>query len=89
MKYGYWSGGEGQPYRGSAMNFEELFQLAAEWNADGTRANDDSPKGIDIYDVLDKTASAKLTAEWGIDYFHLEKIEDKWMIRHAMWQSHP
>jgi len=36
-----------------------------------------------------KTATAKLTAFWGIDYFQLEKIEDKWMIRHIIWQSHP
>ena len=40
-------------------------------------------------DVLDKTAVAKLTAFWGIDYFQLEKNDGIWQIRHVIWQSHP
>ena len=71
------------------MTYEQLHQLSARWNANGDRANDDSPKKIDIYEVNDKTASAKLTAEWGIDFFHLSKVDGKWKIMNVMWQSAP
>ena len=47
----------------------------------------DAPKKIEIYDVLDQTASAKLTATWGIDYLLLAKYDGKWMITHVLWQT--
>lgn len=88
VKFGWFqSNGE---YRPAPMNFEQLRGLAARWN-EGNRQGIDasSPKEIVVMDVLDKTAVAKLTAQWGIDYFQLEKIDGKWMIRHVLWQSHP
>ena len=48
-----------------------------------------SAKEIEIFDVNSKTASAKLTAEWGIDLFHLAKINDQWKIVNVIWQSQP
>jgi hypothetical protein len=42
-----------------------------------------------ILDILDKTASAKLVADWGIDYMHLAKLDGKWMIKNILWQSPP
>ena len=44
---------------------------------------------IDVLDVLDQTAAAKLTASWGIDYLLLAKYEGKWMISQVLYQSHP
>lgn len=76
-------------YHQADMTFEQLSALAARWNKDGSQTNDKSPKKIEIFDVLDQTASAKLTAEWGIDYFHLAKIDGKWMIMNVLWQSPP
>jgi hypothetical protein len=35
---------------------------------------------IAVFDILDKTATAKLEAESGDDYFHLVKLNGKWMI---------
>lgn len=71
------------------MTFERLVDVAENWNKDGSRANSGSVKDIEIYDVLDKTASAKVTAVWGTDYFHLAKIDGKWWIMNVLWQSHP
>jgi hypothetical protein len=48
-----------------------------------------TPREIAILDVLDKTAVAKLTAQWGVDHFQLAKIDGKWMIKHILWQAHP
>ena len=74
-----------KPYR---MTYQELYDLAGRWNKSG-RIPKDSKKEIVVYDVADQTASAKLTARWGIDYLHLAKFEGKWMITDILWQTPP
>ena len=82
VKFGYWRQSADEAYAGSPMNFEQLKQLASRWNANNRMKLDDkTPREIVVLDVLDKTAVAKLTAQWGIDYFQLENIDGKWMIR--------
>lgn len=89
-KRGYWYNEEEAKYYDNLdMTFEELRKLATSWNKEGGQANDQTVKKIDIYDVNDRTASAKLTAAWGIDYFHLAKLEDRWYIMNVLWQSIP
>lgn len=73
---------------GSKMAFEQLVAIAKNFNKDG-KLPKDAPKDIVIYDVLDQTATVKLTADWGTDYMHLAKIDGKWMIVNVLWQSHP
>ena len=85
-KRGYgWRNGK---YDEIPMTFDELVGLAGKYNKDG-HIKEDAPKQIRIFEVLDKTASAKLTAEWGIDYFHLAKLDGKWMIMNVIWQTSP
>ena len=86
-KFGYWRNESGE-YAGMGMTYEEAMSLADRWNKDG-RQGDDLTFEIEIFDVADQTAAAKLTAKWGIDYMHLSKVDGKWRIRHVMWQSHP
>lgn len=71
------------------MSFQQLLDLTERWNRDGRRANSESIRKIEIFDIQDKTASAKVTAVWGTDYFHLVKLEGKWYIMNVLWQSHP
>jgi len=71
------------------MTYDQLHKLAANWNKDGSRADEDAPKEITIFEVKDKTATAKLVAAWGQDYFHLAKYDGKWMITNVIWQSLP
>lgn len=87
-KLGYYDY-DGKSYYNVPMTYQKLYDLSAKWNAKGDRANAESPKKIEIFDVLDRTASAKLTAVWGIDYMHLGKIDGKWKIVNIMWQSLP
>lgn len=75
-------------YSSGLMNFQQLIEVAKNWNKSG-KLPKDAPKEVVIYDVLDQTASAKLTAAWGIDYMHLAKYDGKWMIVNVLWQSHP
>ncbi len=85
-KYGYVRGEQG--WGGTAMTFEQLRDLAATYNTNG-RIGADAPKEITVFDVLDQTATAKLVADWGIDYFHLAKVEGRWQIMNVLWQTPP
>ena len=89
-KIGYWYHPDKKEYVDNLeMTHTQLSNLAARWNKDGKSANKNSPKEIDIFDVNSKTASAKLTAEWGIDLFHLAKVDNQWKIVNVIWQSQP
>ncbi len=69
------------------MTFEQLVNLTRNWNRDGSRANSKTIKQVTVYDVQDKTATGKVVAAWGTDYFHLAKIDGKWYIMNVLWQS--
>jgi len=89
-KIGYWYDSESEVYKDNLpMTYQQLYDLAGTWNKEGNRVTQDSPKEILIYEVNDKTATAKLTAEWGIDLFHLSKVDGVWKIMNIIWQSNP
>lgn len=89
VKYGFWRDDPSQPYRGMALDFAGLRELAASWNAGGW-LEEDAPRGIEVLDVMDKVAAAKLTAWWGVDTMLLVRQDDgSWKIRHVLWQAHP
>ncbi|HEY7912501.1 MAG TPA: nuclear transport factor 2 family protein [Blastocatellia bacterium] len=75
-------------YSSGQMTFAQLVELAKTYNKSG-RVPKDAPKEIVIFDLLDQTATIKLTAVWGIDYMHLAKYEGKWKIINVLWQTHP
>jgi hypothetical protein len=89
VKYGYWRRAGETEWHGTAMNFDQARQLASTFNADGKQVPADAPREIVVLDLLDQTASAKLTATWGIDYFHLVKEDGNWKILQVLWQSAP
>ena len=86
-KFGFARRSADQEYRVIPMTYEQLHKLAGEYYKEQGGAPADAPKKVEILDVLDQTASAKLTASWGVDYFHLAKYDGKWKIVHVLWQS--
>ncbi len=89
-KIGYWYDDKSSAYRDNLpMTYQQLYDLAGTWNKDGNRTTKDSPKTIEVHEVNDKTATGKLTAEWGIDLFHLAKVNGQWKIMNIIWQSVP
>jgi hypothetical protein len=86
-KIGYARRG-GDSYTEMVMSYEELMRLAGSYNAQG-RVPADAPKQVQVLDLLDQTASAKLTAVWGIDYMHLAKFDGRWQIIQVLWQTPP
>ncbi len=88
-KVGYWREKDGAPYGESRMTFEQLVNLAKNWNKKGRVDAKTALKEVTIYEVVDQTATVKLRAYWGIDYMHLAKKDGKWLIMNVLWQSHP
>ena len=90
-KYGFWRHRDSTNYSaGTQMTWEGFHRYAngvKERGGRGAPAN--APKEVRIFEVLDKTASAKVTAWWGIDYLLLGKFDGRWMITHVLWQSPP
>jgi hypothetical protein len=85
-KRGYYQ--KGSEVVEAKMSFEQLVRLAKRWKAT-QNITSESPKKITVFDMLDKIATAKVEALWGIDYFHLAKVNGKWMIVNVLWQDHP
>jgi hypothetical protein len=87
-KQGFYRAAAGAPYGPmNPMTYTQLVTLAGSWNKDGKR--DTSIKKIEVLDVLDQTAVAKVWANWGIDHMQLAKFDGRWKIVNIVWQSHP
>ncbi len=89
IKHGYARKKDGVIYRLDTMSFREMLDYV-----EGVRKRNNPnastlAKKVEVFDQLDKTASAKVTAWWGTDYILLSKMNDKWMITHVLWQSPP
>jgi hypothetical protein len=87
VKRGFYKKDATTPYVEMPMTYDQLVTLAGNWNKDGKR--DLSIKEVTVLDVLDQTAMAKVTANWGIDYMLLGKFDGNWKIVQILWQSHP
>ncbi len=79
-----------QPYAVKKMSFTQALELSAVWNKDDRSVDPKSAlQKIEVLGIYPKVACAKLTAAWGIDYFHLVRHGKGWKIHHVLWQSHP
>jgi hypothetical protein len=88
-KFGYWIPRDSTRYHGEQMKWAEFLAYDNRVKANKRFAPATAPKDIVIFDVLDQTASAKLTASWGVDYLLLAKRDGRWMVSHVLWQTPP
>lgn len=86
-KRGFYRKEAAAPYTEGRMTFDQLVNLAKTWNREGKR--DTSIKAVEVLDVLDQTAVAKVTASWGVDFMLLAKFDGTWKITQIVWQSPP
>lgn len=89
FKYGFFIPRDSSKYQGQQMTWSGFHNYTRNVRTNNRPAPANAPKDIVIYDVLDQTASAKLTAYWGIDYLLLAKYDGKWMVTHVLWQTPP
>ena len=89
-KIGYYRPADSTRYGAAQrMTWQGFHAYANRIRTSGQPAPATAPKKIELLDVLDQTAAAKLTAWWGIDYLLLGRVDGKWMITHVLWQSPP
>ena len=88
-KYGFWRQRDSTAYVGEQMTWAEFLSYANGVRARNRPAPATAPKVVELFDVQNRTASAKLTAFWGTDYLLVGKYGDRWMISHVLWQSPP
>lgn len=87
-KRGFWRDSATAPWGAQeTMTYDQLIALTKTWNAKKNR--DTTIKKVEVFDVADQTASAKVTAMWGIDYLQLAKYDGRWKIINILWQAHP
>lgn len=89
-KIGYSRPSDSAPYGAAQrMTWPGFHAYANRVKASGKPTPATAPRKIELLDVLDQTAAAKLTAWWGVDYLLLGRVNGKWMITHVLWQSPP
>jgi Putative lumazine-binding len=89
-KYGFWRHRDSTSYQGMQMTWPAFHAYANRVKTTGRGGPPpNAPKEIQLLDVQDQTAAAKLTAWWGTDYLLLAKFDGRWMITHVLWQSPP
>ena len=88
-KYGFYIPRDSTGYVGEAMPWSDFLAYARRVRARGTPTPASAAKEVTVFDVMDQTASAKLTAWWGTDYLLLAKYHGRWMVRMVLWQSPP
>jgi hypothetical protein len=71
------------------MTFAEFNAFASRVKSSGRKAPPDTRKDVTLFDVQDRSASARLIAYWGTDYLLLGKFGDTWMVTSVLWQSPP
>jgi|GEM_PF-935411 len=88
QKSGYFYSKKSKSWSYHFMNYHELIETALTYNSKKW-IPDWAPIEIEIFEVKEKIASAKVKAIWGFDYILLSKNENgNWKIDKILWQSY-
>ncbi|MEO7923168.1 MAG: nuclear transport factor 2 family protein [Chitinophagaceae bacterium] len=87
-KFGYWKNKTTGLYDpDERMTYREAIDYAKRVAEKKNFAKPGAPKKVEVFDIMKTTASAKVTAWWGIDYILLVKQDNKWMIEQILWEG--
>lgn len=87
-KYGYWKNKTSGIYEPDGqMTFIQAIAYAKQVYIKKNFAKAGSVKKVEVLDIMNSIASAKVTAWWGVDYILLSKTADKWMIEQVLWEG--
>jgi hypothetical protein len=88
-KIGFWKNKNGAYDFDGQMTYRQALDYAKNVLTKKSFAKADSPKKVEVLDIGNTIASAKVTAWWGFDYILLSKQNDKWMIEQVLWEGPP
>ena len=87
-KFGYWKNKTTGNYDpDDQMTYREALTYAKGVMEKKNFAKADAPKKVEVLDVMNTIAAAKVTAWWGVDYILLAKQNNKWMIEQVLWEG--
>ena len=87
-KFGYWKNNETNAYEfESYMTLDQAKAYANNVREKQRFPKADAPKKVEVLDVMNAIASAKVTAWWGVDYILLSKVDNRWMIQQVIWEG--
>jgi hypothetical protein len=87
-KFGYWQDKKTGKYAPDGnMTWQQAIDFAKRVFEKKHFAKADAPKKVEVLDIMNTIAAAKVTAWWGVDYILLAKHEDKWMIDQVLWEG--
>lgn len=86
-KYGFWKDESGNYALTDKMSFEQAKNYAKGVLEKKNFPKSDAPRKVEVLDLEDHIAAAKVTAWWGVDYILLSKDGGKWMIDQVLWQG--
>ena len=87
-KFGYWKKKNSAIYEPDEhMTFREAIAYAKNVMDKKKFAKEDTIKKVEVLDIMNTIAAAKITAWWGVDYILLSKQGDKWMIEQVLWEG--
>ena len=89
-KIGYWKNKNTGIYNfDGQMTYRGAMDYAKDVMTKRNFAKPDAPKKVEVFEIGNTIASAKVTAWWGIDYVLLSKQGDKWVIEQVLWEGPP
>ena len=87
-KFGYWKDKTSGKYNSDGnMTYRQALDYAKKVFEKKHFAKADAPRKVEVLDIQNTIASAKVTAWWGIDYILLSKQNDTWMIEQVLWEG--
>ncbi len=87
-KFGYWKNKDTGKYKYSnQMTYAKAIGYAKDVLEKNQQQGDDVIRKVQVLDIGNHIASAKVTGFWGNDYMLLSKEEGKWMIEQVIWEG--
>ncbi len=87
-KFGYWKDKNSGRYGPDGhMTYRQALDYAKSVAEKKSFAKPGAPREVEVLDILNTIASAKVKAWWGYDYILLAKQDDKWMIEQVLWEG--
>ena len=69
------------------MSADELIELTAKGALKTERAK--WQRSVRVLDIAGNTAVARVETPWFVDYFHLGRFGERWLIVNALWAPKP
>jgi hypothetical protein len=87
-KLGFWKDKTTGEYAAEGyMSFDEAVQYSRNILENQRFVSPEAPKKVEVLDIMNQIAAAKVTAWWGTDYLLLSKAGDQWMIEQVIWEG--